>query len=176
MSEKAYHGLAGDVVRAIGPHSEADPVALLIQFLVCAGNVIGSCPYYQVESDHHHANLFVALVGNTAKGRKGTSMGRICAIIKLADEQWHGDRTKGGLSSGEGLIHQVRDEVTRWKDGESHSNDCRSNTARMANSHLPGKSPQPRQSSGWPRRFLPGAFHRNLLPAEAQTLKQRGKA
>jgi hypothetical protein len=118
MSEKAYHGLAGDVVRAIDPHSEADPVALLIQFLVCAGNVIGNCPYYQVESDHHHANLFVTLVGNTAKGRKGTSMGRIGAIIKLAEAQWHGDRTKGGLSSGEGLIHQVRDEVTRWKDGD----------------------------------------------------------
>ena len=118
MSEKAYHGLAGDVVRAIGPHSEADPVALLIQFLVCAGNVIGNCPYYQVESDHHRANLFVTLVGNTAKGRKGTSMGRIGAITKPADEQWHGDRTKSGLSSGEGLIHQVRDEVTRWKGAD----------------------------------------------------------
>jgi hypothetical protein len=33
----AYHGLAGDVVRAIGPHSEADPVALLVQLLVAFG-------------------------------------------------------------------------------------------------------------------------------------------
>jgi hypothetical protein len=29
-AEEAYYGLAGDVVRAIGPHTEASPVALLI--------------------------------------------------------------------------------------------------------------------------------------------------
>ena len=30
MDQAAYHGLAGDVVRAIEPHTEADPVAILI--------------------------------------------------------------------------------------------------------------------------------------------------
>ena len=33
----AYHGLAGELVRTIEPHSEADPVALLAQFLVAVG-------------------------------------------------------------------------------------------------------------------------------------------
>src|SRR5262249_41691232 len=36
MHEAAYYGLAGEVVEAIKPHSEADPVAILIQFLVLA--------------------------------------------------------------------------------------------------------------------------------------------
>jgi hypothetical protein len=32
MAEDAYYGLAGEVVKTISPHSEADPVALLLQF------------------------------------------------------------------------------------------------------------------------------------------------
>jgi hypothetical protein len=112
MDAAAYHGLAGEVTHLIEPHSEADPVAILLQFLVCAGNAIGRVPYYQVESDRHHVNLFAALVGTTAKARKGTSMGRIRAIMKIGDERWNSDRVKGGLSSGEGLINEVRDLET----------------------------------------------------------------
>jgi hypothetical protein len=41
MDDAAYHGIMGDAVRAILPHSEADPVALLMQGLVMGGNVIG---------------------------------------------------------------------------------------------------------------------------------------
>jgi hypothetical protein len=113
MDTAAYHGLAGDVVNTIAPHSEADPVALLIQFLTLAGNVIGREPYYQVESDRHHVNLFGVLVGASAKARKGTALGRIRAVVKVADETWIGDRLKGGLSSGEGLINEVRDPVRK---------------------------------------------------------------
>jgi hypothetical protein len=49
IDHAAFHGLAGDVVRTIEPHSEADPVAILIQVLAFVGNVIGRGPYYQVE-------------------------------------------------------------------------------------------------------------------------------
>ena len=114
MDREAFHGLAGEVVQTIEPHSEADPVALLLQFLTLAGNVIGGAPYFQVESDRHRANLFGVLVGESAKSRKGTSMGRVRAIVKLADETWGADRIKGGLSSGEGLIHEVRDPVQKY--------------------------------------------------------------
>src|SRR5262245_26526740 len=99
MDAAAYHGLAGDVVRTIAPHSEADPVALLMQFLTMAGNVIGRLPYYQVESDRHHANLFTVLVGDSSKARKGTAAGRVRAVVKIADQTWSDDRIKGGLSS-----------------------------------------------------------------------------
>ena len=43
----AYHGLAGDIVRLIGPQSEADEAAILIQTLVFFGALVGrgpSCP------------------------------------------------------------------------------------------------------------------------------------
>ena len=46
MDQAAYYGLAGDVVRAIAPHSEADPLALLLQYLTAFGNAVGNAPYF----------------------------------------------------------------------------------------------------------------------------------
>jgi len=106
-------------VRTISPHSEADPVGLLIQTLVAAGNVIGRRAYYQVESDRHHANLFVIPTGQSSKARKGTSWGRVVAVICVADQTWADDRTRGGLSSGEGLINEVRDATITWNKKEA---------------------------------------------------------
>ena len=45
--EKCFHGLAGDFVRLIEPHTEADKMALLIQFLAYFGNIIGRSAFYQ---------------------------------------------------------------------------------------------------------------------------------
>jgi Protein of unknown function (DUF3987) len=114
LEPEAFHGIVGDVVRTVGPHSEADPVALVMQLLTSAGNLIGPLPYYQVEAHQHHANLFCVLVGASSKARKGTSLGRIRAVLKDTDEAWNTDRIKSGLSSGEGLINEVRDEVRKW--------------------------------------------------------------
>jgi hypothetical protein len=114
MDEAAHLGLAGGVVRTIAPHTEADPVAILIQFLAAFGNIIGNTPHYLVESDRHSANLFVVLVGASSKGRKGTAAGRVRAIAKFADETWATEQTANGLSSGEGLINAVRNPVKKW--------------------------------------------------------------
>jgi len=114
MDEAAYYGLAGDAVRTIEPHSEADPVAILLHVLAYVGNIIGIAPHYRVEADDHRANIYAVLVGQSAKGRKGTASGRARAVVRTADERWAEDRMKGGLSSGEGLINEVRDEVKKW--------------------------------------------------------------
>jgi hypothetical protein len=50
-------------------------------------------------------------VGETAKGRKGTSWGPVRGLLEGVDPAWTGERVVGGLSSGEGLIYAVRDEV-----------------------------------------------------------------
>ncbi|MBI4321043.1 MAG: bifunctional DNA primase/polymerase [Chloroflexi bacterium] len=113
LDPAALHGLAGDLVRAIEPHTEADPVALLGQFLIAFGNIIGRGPHFQVEADYHPLNEFIALVGPTAKGRKGTSAGHIRHQFKSVDEVWARDRIQGGLSSGEGLIWAVRDPISK---------------------------------------------------------------
>jgi hypothetical protein len=54
-------------VRAIEPHNEADPAALLVEFLTAFGSVVGPGPYFCVEADEHRMRLFVTLVGETSK-------------------------------------------------------------------------------------------------------------
>jgi hypothetical protein len=114
MDEAAFHGLAGDIVRTVDPHTEADMVAILLQMLASFGNLIGRGAYHRIEATHHHANLFVVLVGVSSKARKGTSAERVNSIAKIVDPTWAVDRVKGGLSTGEGLINEVRDPMTRW--------------------------------------------------------------
>ena len=118
MADAAYQGVAGEIVNTIKPHTEADPVAILIQLLTCAGNIIGNCPYYQIEGTRHHANLFSVLVGRSSKARKGTALERISSIIRVVEDRWYSERIKGGLSSGEGFIDPVRDEVKKWNAKE----------------------------------------------------------
>lgn len=111
LDEAAFYGLPGKVVETIGPHSEADPAALLVQYLVAFGNVIGRGPHYPVEATEHHAVEYAAMVGETSKARKGTSWGRIRQLFDHVDTAWARDKTAGGLSTGEGLIWEVHDPV-----------------------------------------------------------------
>lgn len=117
-SEDAYHGLAGEIVSTIEPHTESDPVAVLTQLLVAFGNAVGRTPYVAVEADRHYPNVFVVLVGDTAKARKGTSWSHARRVLCEADPDWE-QRIMGGLSSGEGLIAQVVPSETSEVSEES---------------------------------------------------------
>jgi len=109
LTTEAYYGLAGDLIKLIEPHTEAHPAALLLQLLVAAGNVIGPGPHFVAEADRHRLNLFGILVGETSKGRKGSSWSQIRRLFDQVDPEWGQDRVTSGLSSGEGLIWHVRD-------------------------------------------------------------------
>ena len=116
----AYYGIGGELIKAIEPHTEADPAAMLVQVLAAFGVLIGRYPYVQVEGDRHYPNLFELLIGETSKGRKGTSWGRVRSIFERISG-W--PRVVSGLSSGEGLKWQVRDSRTEMvknkKSGET---------------------------------------------------------
>src|SRR5262249_42743175 len=88
-----------------------DPTALLVQILVSFANAIGRNACFRVEGDWHFLNLFAALVGETAKGRKGTSWGRVRWVLERIDSMCVDKRVLSGLSSGEGLIWNVRDPI-----------------------------------------------------------------
>ena len=112
LGKEAFYGLGGDFVRAITPHSESDPAALLAQFLTVAGVVMGRHRYYQVEATRHYPNLFLTLAGLTSRARKGTSYAHIDAPMRSADPTWTLDNHIKGCGSGEGLIFAVRDART----------------------------------------------------------------
>jgi hypothetical protein len=44
LAPEALHGIVGAVVRTIAPHTEADPAAILLQFLAAFGNIVGPAP------------------------------------------------------------------------------------------------------------------------------------
>jgi hypothetical protein len=113
LDEAAFHGVAGDLVRAIEPHSESDPAALLLQFLVGWGSLAGRGPYILTEDDRHHTNLYTVIVGTTSKGRKGTSWGRIRAVLETVDEHWVKNCPVSGLGSGEALIDSLKEDHRR---------------------------------------------------------------
>lgn len=118
LDKAAFHGIAGEITRAIEPHTEADPAAILMQLLVAAGSLIGRGPHFRVEGDEHHANLFAVNIGDTSKGRKGTSWGRVQSVFEHIVDPWATERVLSGLSSGEGLIWAVRDAIYRIEDGK----------------------------------------------------------
>jgi hypothetical protein len=122
VSRVAYVGVVGDIVDALAPHTEADPVAILIQLMAMLGNVIGRTAHFRVEEVTHYLNLFAALVGISSKSRKGVSAPRASQFFRTIDQAWIADRQATGLSTGEGLIYAVRDalEVQRPVKEKGH--------------------------------------------------------
>ncbi|MBP2650764.1 MAG: hypothetical protein H6Q74_1589 [Firmicutes bacterium] len=112
LEEAAFYGVAGDVVKNIMPYSEADPAAVLINFLVGYGNLIGKTAYFTADREHY-TNLFAMLVGASSTGKKGTSWSHVKKIFGQVDENWTAEKTPTGLSSGEGLIWAIRDQIVR---------------------------------------------------------------
>jgi hypothetical protein len=109
LAAEAFHGIAGEIVHATDPYSEADLAATLVSFLVGFGNLIGPNPHFLVGDKAHSLRIFPVLVGETSKGRKGTSWATPKRLLCEADPEWT-SQIKSGLSSGEGLIYHVRDE------------------------------------------------------------------
>jgi len=111
LNASAFHGLAGEIVRAIEPNSEADPVALLSSLLTGFGNIIGDGAYFKIGSDTHYFKIYAVLVGDSAKARKGMSWSPIRNLFEAVEPNWMEYRVVTGLSSGEGVIHHLRDPI-----------------------------------------------------------------
>lgn len=105
LDRAAFHGLAGEIVDAVSPHTEADRVALLGTILSLFGALAGGARTFY-RGSRQAANLFVALVGDTSTGRKGTSYTVVRPLFASAvpgfDEYF-----VPGLGSGEGLVAEM---------------------------------------------------------------------
>lgn len=127
IDQAALHGIAGEFVRLVEPECEGDPVAVLLNFLVGFGNIVGGNrlgselrPYREISGIKHHTNLFVNFIGDTSEGRKDTARGPVRSFLRLVDEEWSDECVKSRLATGEGLVHAIRDPVevpNKDKDG-----------------------------------------------------------
>lgn len=103
---EAFHGVLGDIVRAVEDHTEADPVAVLGSLLAMTGACIGRWrTMYQGTTQG--TNLFVVLVGDSSTARKGTAGSIARDVLDLAFPQW-ASLIVAGLGSGEGLVTRFR--------------------------------------------------------------------
>jgi hypothetical protein len=114
LDPAVFYGVAGEFARLVDPHTEAAPVATLVQFLAAFGCMLGQTVFMQVGATRHHAKINLALTGVTGIGRKGTSWDAVLATLYEVDPAFAADCIQSGLISGEGLIHHVRDE--RWEE------------------------------------------------------------
>lgn len=118
MGEAAYRGLAGDVVRTLAPETEADPVALLADFLATFGNIVGgNGPHMAIRFAKQAPRIWPLIVGRTGD-RKGQSRSEIQGLCRIVDEQWDRERLRSGLSSGEGLITACADDPDATEDDD----------------------------------------------------------
>jgi hypothetical protein len=110
LTDPALHGLAGLVVRSLAPHTEADPAAVLLQFLAAFGNLVGPAPHCRVGPTRHGLNLFVVLVGESSKARKGTSWRQISSLFAEVDPGWAAHRVTIGRPTVKSILHAQRDQ------------------------------------------------------------------
>jgi hypothetical protein len=134
LEPEALYGLPGDVVKAILPHTESHAAAILANFLIGAGCLVGRRPHVYRDGARHGANEFACLVGLTSTGRKGTATRRVDEVFqslfaapeypdldssdKSDKSRFHthetvsswSDLVIGGLGSGEALISSLAEE------------------------------------------------------------------
>ncbi len=123
LDDAALYGVLGDTVRAFDPHTEADPAGVLLSLLAAAGNAAGPGPHLMVGPTRHGLRCNVVLVGATSGGRKGTAWSVARSLLDRADAEWAAGHVVSGLSSGEGLIEQVRDSQ-EVRTGRTRSGDA----------------------------------------------------
>ena len=110
LSEAALYGVAGLAVRCLAPHTEADPAAILLQFLAAFGNMVGPTPHCMAGSTRHGLNLFVVLVGESSKTRKGSSWRQISTLFNEADPRWVARRVTASRPTAYRILHALRDQ------------------------------------------------------------------
>ena len=110
LGEAALHGIAGLAVRTMAPHTEAHPAAILLQLLAAFGNLVGRGPHCMVDATRHGLNLFVVLVGDSSKARKGTSWSQIARLFAEVDRSWLSTRVTSARLTASGLVYALRDQ------------------------------------------------------------------
>ena len=118
IADAGMYGIAGEFVRLVSPHTEADPNIILLAFLTYAGNILGRQYFMMTGSDHHCGNMYLCTVGATGVGRKGSAI----SVVETFFRKFYGgagNSTPGlahrldGISTGEGVIWEIHDRIMK---------------------------------------------------------------
>lgn len=122
MDSKAAHGIVGRIAHLATVDSEADPVAVIATTIAYAAAEFGRTQFTRIGDTVHHSRHFNAIVGQSSRARKGTSEKPVRRIFTRAEEIRLASSSTlpfpsgcplkisyGPLSSGEGLIFEIRD-------------------------------------------------------------------
>jgi hypothetical protein len=112
------YGLIGDIARAGGDTTEANPFAIALNALAYLGCCVGRGPFLAVGNTYHHARLFAMHVGRSGRGRKGDAVAiihRIDKALRESSEHLAPQVHRGGLSSREGLAFLMHDGFNEGK-------------------------------------------------------------
>ncbi|MBY0549751.1 MAG: DUF3987 domain-containing protein [Candidatus Obscuribacterales bacterium] len=126
LSPQAMPGWIGNFVTASCENSEADPSAVLFQLLTASAAMSGNSARFYIGDKVHYPRLFTLIYGNSARARKGTSFASVERLIRSTNKRLVPPlrTTTGPLSSGEGLIYNLRDaSETVDKKGEVKDSD-----------------------------------------------------
>src|ERR1700678_2663085 len=81
LPEAALQGLAGQAIRTIAPQTEPQPAPPPPHLPPVFGNLLGPGPHCMVDATRHSLNLYLVLVGDSSKARKGTSWSQIARLF-----------------------------------------------------------------------------------------------
>jgi len=106
----AYHGPLGEYLHLIHDETEGHPAAVGFYVLAYVGVGIGTDVRFRAGREVHHPNLWGALVGPSAMGRKGVAMREGGRFLEYAlPEGWAQKYRMTGFGSGEAFVYAFRD-------------------------------------------------------------------
>ncbi|MEV2279167.1 hypothetical protein AB0I72_26660 [Nocardiopsis sp. NPDC049922] len=119
----------GEITKALEPHTEGDPIGVLLSLMSMYSVAIGNGPRVRVGNDFHPLTVWSILVGETSSGRKGTATGEARRIVTQACPSLMNPMThliSAGVASGAALVSELHSRALEagWVDGaESGADD-----------------------------------------------------
>ena len=109
FSESALYGPMGRIAKIICENSEANCGTVYLNLIVSFGSIFGRGPYFNVDGTKHYCNENVANIGDTSKGRKGTSSDAAEVFLRLVASSFMSSRNMGGFASSQAVIELIKD-------------------------------------------------------------------
>lgn len=114
----AFYGVLGRLVASVQGHTEANPMVILGALLTYFGALAGE-GHAIYQGGLQAPRLFMAVVGPTSSGRKGTGLDLAEEMFDMVAPREVRDHSNSGSASGEGLILDLQRRTTapKGKDG-----------------------------------------------------------